>query len=96
MVRILLLLVTLQMDEVHAVVFKGLVAFLALIQVRVWVSNNAVNAAAVVKVIDVVVTTIGAVAVTSVYVAVVVAVDVYIAICVSTAYVTIAFAIVAM
>ena len=70
-VWLLVLVVYLQMNEVHAVVFKRLVALLALVQYRIWVSNNAVNAAAVVNVVDVVATATGAVAVTIVCVAVV-------------------------
>ena len=69
-VWLLVLPVYLQMDEVHAVVFKRLVALLALVQYRIWVSNNAVNGPVVVNVAALVVTATGAVAVTSVYVAV--------------------------
>ena len=68
-VWLLVLPVYLQMDEVHAVVFKRLVALLALVQYRIWVSNNAVNGPVVVNVAALVATTTGAVAVTSVCVA---------------------------
>ena len=92
------------MNEVHAVVFKSLVALLALVQYRIWVSNNAVDSADVVNITAVVVFATGVVTVTSVYVAVVfnlavvaavvVAVDVFMTIWVHTAYVTVAFTII--
>ena len=92
------------MNEVHAVVFKSLVALLALVQYRIWVSNNAVDSADVVNITAVVVSTTGLVTVTSVYfavafslavvAAVVIAVDVFMTIWVHTAYVTVAFTII--
>ena len=104
MVWLLVLVVYLQMDEVHAVVVKRLVALLALVQYRIWVSNNAVDSADVVNITAVVVFATGVVTVTSVYVAVafslavvaavVITVDVFMTIWVHTAYVTVAFTII--